>query len=64
MVLLNVYELIVDYIIGSPLDQFGDDDEDMLSILDYSILDNIPGAAFLDELFDWSALGEIDSLSD
>jgi len=52
MVLLNVYESLIEYILGSPLDQFGDDDEDALSILDYSVLDNIPGAAFLDELID------------
>jgi len=64
MTLYNSYQLIVDSIIASPLDQFGDDDEDVLSIIDYSILDNIPGAVYLDELFDWSALSEVDSLSD
>jgi len=64
MVLLNVYESLIEYILGSPLDQFGDDDEDALSILDYSVLDNIPGAAFLDELIDWSSISELDNISD
>ncbi len=49
---------------ASPLDQFGMDDEDVLSIIDYSILDILPGISYLDELFDWSAFNEFDSLSD
>jgi len=64
MLLLNLFETINLFYLGSPLDQFGDDSDDVLSIIDYSILDTIPGIIFLDEIFDWSAFNEVDSLSD
>jgi ATP synthase subunit 6 len=64
MLLSSVYQNIIDVYLNSPLDQFGSDDEDVLSILDYSILDSIPGIRFIDEVFDWSAITELDSISD
>ena len=64
MVFFNVLEVTNLLYLGSPLDQFGDDSDDVLGIVDYSILDTIPGIVFLDEIFDWSALNEVDSLSD
>ena len=62
--ILSLQELLNNYFLASPLDQFGDDDENVLSILDTSIFDSIPGAKFLDEIIDWSAISEFDSLSD
>jgi hypothetical protein len=56
-------ELLMGYYSGSPLDQFGDD-EDVLSILDYAMADSIPGMVFVDELFDWFALSEISNLGE
>jgi hypothetical protein len=64
MVFFSALEVTNLLYLGSPLDQFGDDSDDVLSIVDYSILDIIPGIVFLDEIFDWSALNEVDSLSD
>lgn len=52
MLLSSVYQNIIDVYLNSPLDQFGSDDEDVLSILDYSILDSIPGIRFIDEVLD------------
>jgi hypothetical protein len=55
---------LIDVLLSSPLDQFGDDDEDTISLFDFSIVDSIPGIVFLDNIVDWSAIGELDSLSD
>jgi hypothetical protein len=64
MLAYTIYDLLKEYYIGSPLDQFGEDDEDVLSILDYSNIDNIPGIAFIDELCDYFVLSEFSSISD
>ena len=64
MAFFNILEITNLFYLGSPLDQFGDDSDDVLGIVDYSILDTIPGIVFLDEIFDWSALNEVDNLSD
>jgi len=52
MFMLNINDLLNNLLIASPLDQFGLDDEDTFSILDYSLIDTIPGIAFIDEIFD------------
>lgn len=52
MALLNLFEISNLLYLGSPLDQFGDDSDDVLSIMDYSVLDTIPGIVFLDQIFD------------
>lgn len=64
MVLNLLNEYLLNNYFASPLDQFGDDDEDTLSLLDWSFFDNLPGISVIDNLFDWSAIGELDSLSD
>jgi len=64
MLTTTLTDLLNSNIAASPLDQFGDDDDDVLNMLDFSFLDNIPGAAYLDDLLDWSALSEVDSLAD
>lgn len=64
MTTTNLFDYINNIYLASPLDQFSDDDENVLSITDYSLLDTIPGIIYLDELFDWSGLSEFDSLSD
>jgi len=48
MSLLHIFETVNLYYAGSPLDQFGYDSDDVLSIVDYSILDTIPGIVFFD----------------
>jgi hypothetical protein len=49
MIFFDIYNYINLYI-ASPLDQFSDDEEEMLSIMDYSIFDTIPGIVYVDEI--------------
>jgi ATP synthase subunit 6 len=64
MLLQNFNEFFLNYLFASPLDQFGDDDEDIFNIFDYSVIDNIPGASFINEILDWSIISEFNSIND
>jgi hypothetical protein len=52
MELFYISELFNKILLASPLDQFGDDDENAISVFNYSILDSIPGAIYIDEFID------------
>ena len=58
--LLNIWNLYI----ASPLDQFGMDDEDVLSITDYSIWDVIHGINWIDDIMDWFMGSEVENFSD
>lgn len=63
MTILYLFEFLNIYV-ASPLDQFSDDDECIDTVIDYSLLDTLPGAVYLDEIFDWFSLSEVDNLND
>jgi hypothetical protein len=64
MELYFIDNLFTQILIASPLDQFGDDDENIISIFNYSILDSISNAIYFDEIVDLLFFNEMDSLSD
>lgn len=63
MFITNSY-LFINFYMPSPLDQFADDCEDILSITTLSLLDKIPGMQYLDELVDLFLINEIYDLGE
>jgi hypothetical protein len=62
--LLNSYNLdLLEILLASPLDQFGDD-EDSTGLLDNILTDLLPDGGYLEDLLDFTGIVEIDSLSD
>jgi ATP synthase subunit 6 len=54
---------ILEIILNSPLDQFGDD-EDSTGLLDNTLIDLLPDSGYLEDLLDFTGITEIDSLGD
>jgi hypothetical protein len=62
--LLYSYNLdLLEILLASPLDQFGDD-EDSTGLLDNALTDLLPDGGYLEDLLDFTAVTEVDSLSD
>lgn len=62
--LANLYNLdLLEILLASPLDQFGDD-EDSAGLLDNHLTDLLPGRGYLEDLLDFIGITELDSLSD
>jgi hypothetical protein len=56
MIFFDIYNYIHLYT-NLFLDQFSDDEKEMLSIMDYSILDMIPGVMYIDKIKDKGYIG-------
>jgi len=54
---------ILEIILNSPLDQFGDD-EDSTGLLDNALIDLLPDSGYLEDLLDFTGITEVDSLGD